>query len=81
MAKFNGRYFYKIDVMAVMSENGYSFMISTANELPDENDALNIAFGLNCFENDQDVNYALVDDLVSERVIKQFIECGCCYQE
>ena len=76
--KYNGRYYYKVDVMG---EYGYSFMVSTANELSDEYDVLNIAFGLNCFENDQDVKYALVDDLVTERDIKHFIECECCYQE
>lgn len=75
MAEYNGRHYYKIDVMG---RNGYSFMISTPNELPDEYDAVDIACVLDVLYVD-DARYAVVDDLVSVYDIEHFIECGCCY--
>lgn len=76
MAEYNGRHYYKIDVMG---RNGYSFMVSTPNELDYEDDAVHIALDLGCFECDKDASYAVVDDLVSVHDIEHFIECGCCY--
>ena len=76
MAEYNGRHYYKIDVSG---RHGYSFMISTPNELPDEYDAIDVACVLEAFECDDDARYAVVDDLVSVHDIEHFIECGCCY--
>jgi hypothetical protein len=78
MAKFNNRHYYKIDVSG---QHGYSFMVSTANELSDEYDAIDIAEELGAFEDVRDPIYAEVDDLVSEYDIKHFIECKCCYDQ
>lgn len=76
MAEYNGRHYYKIDVMG---RNGYSFMVSTPDELPYEDDAVDIACLLEAFYYDDDARYAVVDDLVSVHDIEHFIECGCCY--
>lgn len=76
MAEYNGRHYYKIDVMG---KYGYSFMISTPNELPDEYDAVDVAWELDAFECDDDAKYAVVDDLVSVHDIELFNEHGCCY--
>lgn len=54
-------------------------MISTPNELPYEDDAVDVAWELDAFECDDDARYAIVDDLVSVHDIEHFIECGCCY--
>lgn len=75
MAEYNGRYYYKIDVMG---RNGYSFMVSTPDELPYEDDAVDVACALDAIYYD-DAKYAVVDDLVSVHDIEHFIECGCCY--
>jgi hypothetical protein len=77
MAQFNNRHYYKIDVMG---RDGYSFMISTLNPLEYEDEAIDIAWDLGCFNDKDDVNYAIVDDLVGEHDIKHFIDCKCCYQ-
>ena len=77
MAKYNNRHYYKIDVMG---KNGYSFMISTLNPLKYDDEAIDIAWDLGCFNDKDDVDYAVVDDLVGEDDIKHFIECKCCYQ-
>lgn len=77
MANFyNGRYYYKVDVTG---KYGYSFMVSTANELSDEYEVINIANGMDCFECSTDAQYAIVDDLVTERDIEHFVKCECCY--
>lgn len=76
MAEYNGKHYYKIDVMV---KDGYSFMVSSPDKLPYEEDVLDIAWYLDAFEFDDDVNYAVVDDLVSVHDIEHFIECGCCY--
>lgn len=76
--KLNNRHYYKIDVAG---RYGYSFMVSTANELPDEYDAIEIALELDAFESERDANYANVDDLMGEDDIKNFIDCGCCYDQ
>ena len=76
MAEYNGRHYYKIDVMG---RNGYSFMVSTPDELPYEDDAVDVAWELGAFESKDDARYAVVDDLVSELDIEHFIEWGCCY--
>ena len=78
MAKYNNRHYYKIDVVG---QHGYSFMVSTANELPYEDDAVDVAIELDAFECGRDASYAVVDDLVSENDIKHFIECNCCYDQ
>jgi hypothetical protein len=54
-------------------------MISTPNELPYDDDAVDIACLLEAFECDDDARYAVVDALVTEHDIENFIECGCCY--
>jgi hypothetical protein len=77
MAQFNNRHYYKIDVPG---KNGYSFMISTLNPLKNEDEAIDIAWDLGCFNDRDDVDYAIVDDLVGENDIKHFIEWKCCYQ-
>lgn len=70
------RFYYKIDVMG---RNGYSFMISTDVELSDPNYAIDIALDYNLFEDNEDANYAEVDDLVSQYDITHFESCGCCH--
>lgn len=64
----NGRYYYKIDVPG---HYGYSFMVVSNDEL-DEFDVLHKAYLNDYFNDATDLNYAIVDDLVSENDIKFF---------
>lgn len=76
MAQYNNKHYYKIDVMGL---SGYSFMISTLHPLKDVNEAIDIAWDLGCFNDKDDVNYAVIDELFGEYDIKHFIKCRCCY--
>lgn len=67
----NGKHYYKIDIMG---KNGYSFMV-VCNEELDELDVLHRAFLCDLFSDDNDVHYAVVDDLVSEYDIENFKNC------
>lgn len=69
--------YYKIDVMG---ENGYSFMVETDEELRYDEDAIDLAFEHNLFNDAEDAYYAVVDDLVSERDIRHFTSTGCCHK-
>ena len=67
----NGKHYYKIDIMG---RNGYSFMVVSNDEL-DELDVLHKAYLNGCFDDATDLNYAVVDDLVSEYDIENFKSC------
>ena len=67
----NGKHYYKIDIMG---RNGYSFMVVSNDEL-DEIDVLHKAYLNGCFDDATDLNYAVVDDLVSEYDIENFKSC------
>lgn len=67
----NGKHYYKIDIMG---RNGYSFMVVSNDEL-DEVDVLNKSYIKGLFDDDNDANYAVVDDLVSEYDIENFKDC------
>ena len=70
------KFYYKIDVPG---RHGYSFMVFSTNEL-DECEVINTALRNGLFDDDEDADYAIVDDLVSEYDIEIFSKCGCCHQ-
>lgn len=66
----NGNYYYyKIDV--VSRSHGYSFMVRSEDELS-EDEALERALSANCFEDEDDLDCAIVDTLIDESDIKAF---------
>ena len=66
----NGNYYYyKIDV--VSRSHGYSFMVRSEDELS-EDEALDRALSANCFEDEDDLDCAIVDTLIDESDIKAF---------
>ena len=66
----NGNYYYyKIDV--VSRSHGYSFMVRSEDELS-EDEALDRALSANCFEDEDDLDSAIVDTLIDESDIKAF---------
>ena len=69
--EYNGKHYYKIDVPG---HYGYSFMVVSNDEL-DELDVLNKAYLNGCFNDATDLDYAVVDDLVSEYDIENFKDC------
>ena len=69
--------YYKIDVMG---KNGYSFMVETDEELRYDEDAIDLAVEHHLFQDSEDADYAVVDDLVTEREIEEFKSSGCCHQ-
>ena len=70
------KFYYKIDVPG---RHGYSFMVFSTNEL-DECEVINTALRNGLFDDDEDADYAIVDDFVSKYDIESFTECGCCHQ-
>ena len=69
--------YYKIDVMG---KNGYSFMVETDEELRCGEDAIDLALEHNLFQDSEDADYAVVDDLVTEQDIEHFKSTGCCHK-
>lgn len=69
--KQNNKHYYKIDVSG---RNGYSFMVCCDWQL-DEGQVLDKAWAKGLFDDDNDVNYAVVDDLVSDYDIENFKDC------
>ena len=69
--EYSGKHYYKIDVPG---HYGYSFMVVSKDEL-DELDVLHKAYQNGCFNDATDLNYAIVDDLVSENDIEFFKDC------
>ena len=68
----NGNYYYyKIDV--VSRSHGYSFMVRSEDELS-EDEALDRALSANCFEDEDDLDCAVVDTLIDESDIKAFAD-------
>lgn len=67
----NQKYYYKIDVPG---KYGYSFMVASNNEL-DEIQILNKALIHELFNDDIDVNYATIDNLISNHDIENFKNC------
>ena len=68
----NGNYYYyKIDV--VSRSHGYSFMVRSEDELS-EDEALERALSANCFEDEDDLDSAIVDTLIDESDIKAFAD-------
>ena len=67
----NGKHYYKVDVSG---RNGYSFMVCCDWQL-DEGQVLDKAWAKGLFDDDNDVNYAVVDDLVSDYDIENFKDC------
>jgi len=68
----NGNYYYyKIDV--VSRSHGYSFMVRSTDELS-EDEALDRALSANCFEDEDDLDCAIVDTLIDESDIKAFAD-------
>ena len=66
-------FYYKIVVNKV--KNGYSFMVSSPNELEDEV-ILDLAVLKDLFENEEDSDCAEVDCLVDETDIEVFRQSG-----
>ena len=69
--EYNGKHYYKIDIPG---HYGYSFMVVSNDEL-NELDVLYEAFINGCFNDATDLDYAIVDDLVSENDIEFFKNC------
>lgn len=69
--EYKGKHYYKIDVPG---HYGYSFMVVSNDEL-DELDVLDKAYLNGCFNDTTDLDYAIVDDLVSENDIEFFKDC------
>ena len=67
--KHENYYYYKIDV--VSRSHGYSFMVRSKDELS-EDEALDKALGADCFEDEDDLDSAVVDTLIDESDIKAF---------
>lgn len=68
----NGNYYYyKIDV--VSRSHGYSFMVRSEDELS-EDEALDRALSANCFEDESDLDCAIVDTLIDDSDIKSFAD-------
>lgn len=68
----NGNYYYyKIDV--VSRSHGYSFMVRSTDELS-EDEALERALSANCFEDEDDLDCAVVDTLIDDSDIKAFAD-------
>lgn len=68
----NGNYYYyKIDV--VSRSHGYSFMVRSEDELS-EDEALERALSANCFEDEDDLDCAVVDTLIDDSDIKAFAD-------
>ena len=67
--KHGNYYYYKIDV--VFRSHGYSFMVRSKDELS-EDEALYRALSANCFEDEDDLDCAIVDTLIDESDIKAF---------
>ena len=70
------KFYYKIDVPG---RHGYSFMVFSTDEL-DEGEVIDMALRNGLFDDEEDADYAIVDDLVSDYDIKSFTNCGCCHQ-
>lgn len=70
------KFYYKIDVPG---RHGYSFMVFSTDEL-DEGEVIDIALRNKLFNDDEDADYAVVDDWVSDYEIESFTKCGCCHQ-
>ena len=70
------KFYYKIDVPG---KHGYSFMVSS-NDMLDEGEVLDKALAKGLFDDDEEADYAIVDDWVSEYDIESFTKCGCCHQ-
>ena len=70
------KFYYKIDVPG---KHGYSFMVFSTDEL-DEGEVIDMALRNGLFDDEEDADYAIVDDLVSDYDIKSFTNCGCCHQ-
>lgn len=68
----NGNYYYyKIDV--VSRSHGYSFMVRSEDELS-EDEALERALSAKCFEDEDDLDCAIVDTLIDDSDIKAFAD-------
>jgi hypothetical protein len=67
--KHENYYYYKIDV--VSRSHGYSFMVRSEDELS-EDEVLEKALSANCFEDEDDLDSAVVDTLIDESDIKAF---------
>ena len=67
----NNKIYYKIDVPG---RHGYSFMVFSTDEL-DEGEVLDKALAKGLFDDDEDADYAVVDDLVTDSEIEFFKDC------
>lgn len=68
--KKNGFFYYKIDVIS--RSHGYSFMVRSAEEISDEDEIIERANNAGCFEDEEDLDKALVDSLIDDSDIKAF---------
>ena len=64
-------FYYKVDVSG---RHGYSFMVKTDGELPDDT-IIYLCEGRGLFQDAEDAEYATVDDLVTDREIEIFRNC------
>ena len=64
-------------IINVPGNHGYSFMVCGDFN---EDEAIDLALKAGLFEDDEDADYAFVDNLVSDRDIEHFKKCGCCYE-
>lgn len=66
----NGFFYYKIDVIS--RSNGYSFMVRSTDEITDEDEIIERANAAECFEDEDDLDKAVVDTLIDDSDIKAF---------
>lgn len=67
--------YYKIDVPGC---NGYSFMASS-NDCLDEDEVFSKCIEKGYFDNEQDVEYAVLDDLVTPMDVEHFEKNNCIF--
>lgn len=66
---YNGKFYYKIDIHG---PNGYTFMVYSSTEFDNTYDILKRCRILGYFDDDTDMNYAEIDELISVYDIEHF---------
>jgi hypothetical protein len=70
--KIDGKFYYSVNIPG---RHGYSFAVCSENELNDE-EVISKAYDAGAFEDQEDdVDYAVVDTAFDENDMKQFADC------
>ena len=65
-------------IISVSGKRGYSFMVK--GDFTDDYDAIEHAASAGLFDDVDDINYAIADDVVTPNDIERFNENDCCYE-